>query len=640
MAHYLVTLSLGPVQSLIGAARRTRDLWCGSWLLSEAARAAARALHQRHPGCLIFPCPDHPDDDLRPQNQPGDAANIANVLRAEVELPDDAAVRGLCRDARLAAEARVTGIGESVRDDVRRRGWRLRDDVWEAQIGDVLEGFAAWSQIAAGNGGYRDASRRLGGALAARKATRDFRPCTPLTGPALPKSSLDGALETVLPRSAGDGLSRKLRLTAGFATAGGGEQLDALGVIKRMGGDAEQFTAWPRIAADTWIQRLTDGQRGRLRAACEPLVDVDLATPIRGNAGIYEALPFDGHLLYAFRLENELARVRRECEKDERPSPVVDVLCRLRDCLRDIRDEKTGDGAPAGAPVPYAAVLKADGDRMGHVLSRAESADRSRDVSRALHRFASGVNTLVREHRGHAIYAGGDDVLALVPLAQAVDCSRALARHFEAVLGAIAGRLGLGDGERPTLSVGLGIGHVIEPLSALRNRADHAERDAKGDGSPTPRNALAIRLGIRSGTEIRWRAGWCDKAAFEALRRFVSAYRTGELSTRVAYDLRGIHRRLDRLADDHGETARGMRAAEVERLLDRARRHGGDRPVPDDLRRLVRERAGNRPRTDPPDRVEKRDETTGRGPLEELADSLLIARWLAARTANDLGEES
>ncbi len=438
MARYLVTLSLGPVQSLIGAARRTRDLWCGSWLLSEAARAAARVLHQRHPDCLIFPCPEHPDDDLQPQNRPGDTENIANVLRAEVELPDDAAARGLCRDARQAAAARVTDIGDSVRDTLRQRSWRLRDNVWEAQIGDILEGFAAWSQIAAGNGGYRDASRRLGGALAARKATRDFRPCSPLKGLALPKSSLDGARETVLPRwSVGDPLSRRLRLTAGFAAAGAGEQLDALGVIKRMGGDAEQFTAWPRIAADTWIQRLTDGQQGRLRTAYEPLGKVDLATRVRGNAGIYEALPFDGHLLYGFRLENELARVDHASEKNVRPSADSNALRGLRDCLREVRNEKTADGTPAGAPVPYAAVLKADGDRMGHMLSRAESADHSRHISRALRRFTSAVRTIVQERRGHAVYAGGDDVLALMPLAKAVACSRALACHFGAELGAI-----------------------------------------------------------------------------------------------------------------------------------------------------------------------------------------------------------
>ena len=97
MERFLVTLSLGPVQSLIGAARRTRDLWCGSWLLSEAARAAARVLHQRQPGCLIFPCPEYPDTDLDPQDEPGDAANFANVLRAEVSVPDAPAARALCR---------------------------------------------------------------------------------------------------------------------------------------------------------------------------------------------------------------------------------------------------------------------------------------------------------------------------------------------------------------------------------------------------------------------------------------------------------------------------------------------------------------------------------------------------------------
>ncbi len=197
--------------------------------------------------------------------------------------------------------------------------------------------------------------------------------------------------------------------------------------------------------------------------------------------------------------------------------------------------------------------------------------------------------------------------------------------------------MGLADGDRPTLSVGLGIGHVLEPLSTLRNRADQAERDAKGDDSPTPRNALAIRLGIRSGTEIRWRAQWCDEAAFKALGRFISAYRTGELSTRVAYDLREIHRRLDRFVDDHGETARGMRAAEVERLLDRARNDGGQRSVPNDLRRLIRERAECDPgRTRPT--MSRSGTRRGSGPLAELADSLLIAHWLAARTANDLGE--
>lgn len=167
MPRFLITLSLGPVQSLIADARRTRDLWGGSWLLSEAARAAARALHERHPECLIFPCPDNPDDDLEPQDAPREAANIANVLRAEVALDDADAVSALCNEAKSAAMVRVKELGERSRQPL---GRPLREDVWCTQIDDILESFAAWVEITDGNGGYKDAARRLGGV---------FQPCPP-----------------------------------------------------------------------------------------------------------------------------------------------------------------------------------------------------------------------------------------------------------------------------------------------------------------------------------------------------------------------------------------------------------------------------------------------------------------------------
>ena len=608
MARFLVTLSLGPVQSLIGAARRTRDLWCGSWLLSEAARAAARSLHGHRPGCLIFPCPDDPAVDLQPQDKPGDAANIANILRAEVDLPDAEAARALCDEAKSAAEKRLTEIGESARGELERMERPLRADVWRARIDDLLESFSAWVPIGSGAGadGYTQASEKLRLVLAARKATRDFRACKPLPTPGLPKSSLDGAFETVLPVwPAGDRARRKLRLSDG-------EQLDALGVIKRLAGDSEQFTAWPRIAADPWIIQLTDDQQQRLRNACEALVGLDLATRVGGNDGIYRALPFDALMLYAFRLDNALSCEPAGTERHE-------ALRALKGCIQQISREKAGGGVPTGDPVPYAAILKADGDRMGALLARAGSAEQSRTISRALHRFASSVRGLVRKHRGHAVYAGGDDVLALVPLAQAVDCARALADAFADSLDGIAAELDIPGPERPTLSVGLGIGHVMEPMGALRDRADRAERDAKGDSTTKPRNALAIALGIRSGAEIQWRAQWDDNQAFDALTRLTAAFREGLLPSRAAHDLRAIGLRLADQCED--ETARGMRAAEVNRLLDRARGEGGSRRIPAELRRLVRDRAAARP-------------------LNKLADELIIARWLSARTAGDLEERT
>ena len=604
MERFLVTLSLGPVQSLIGAARRTRDLWCGSWMLSEASRAAARVLHTRHPGCLIFPCPANPCVDLRPQQQPGDAANIANILRAEVAAPSAADVRALCEDAKAAAVCRLTDLGASARVQLTKAEPPLRDNVWRAQIDDILEVFAAWVPIAEEGDGYQAASQRLGGVLAARKATRDFRPCPPLNAQGLPKSSLDGAFETVLPHwKIGHWARHKLRLSDG-------EQLDALGVIKRLAGASDQFTAYPRIAADPWIDLLTCKQKQELRNAYEPLVGHDLATRVTGNAKIYDDLPFDAELLYPIRLDNALAYATDPTELED--------LGDLKTCIKGI-SKPAGDEPGAGEPVPYAVILKADGDRMGELLSRADSAERSRKISRALHdEFASKVAGIVRDHRGHAIYAGGDDVLALVPLVGALDCAKDLADEFARSLAKIATDLEIEAGKRPTLSVGLGIGHFMEPLGALRARADRAEHAAKGDATNTPRNALAIALGIRAGAELKWRAQWSDKTALDTLRTLTAAFRDRSLPTRAAYDLRGVDRRLAWLREDDSGRARGMQAAEVARMLARKRTETGEH-IPDKLRDLIRKQA----------KVQ---------PLRELADTLIVARWLSARAAGDLGE--
>ena len=42
--EHLLAIALGPVQEFIATARRTRDLYAGSRLLSEAAARAAKAL--------------------------------------------------------------------------------------------------------------------------------------------------------------------------------------------------------------------------------------------------------------------------------------------------------------------------------------------------------------------------------------------------------------------------------------------------------------------------------------------------------------------------------------------------------------------------------------------------------------------
>jgi CRISPR-associated protein Cmr2 len=630
MSTYLIALSLGPVQSLIEAARRTRDLWCGSWLLSEASKAAALELHAAQPGSLIFPFTENPAEALRPRDKPGDIANTSNIIRASIDADDPEKISRLCERAKGAAEERIARLCLIGKDKLGDK-LPLHEDLWDKQIGDILECYSAWTVIRPGET-YGAASKRLGGLHAARKATRHFRPAATAPHDALgygiPKSSLDAARESVLKLKRAErddpmyrGPMRKLRLA-------GNEQLDALGVAKRLAGDPEQFTAYARVAADAWVQSLTEEQRQAIRRDYEPLArdDSDLATFVRGNHRTYDSLPVDGELLYRFRLDN--ARQRRDLTDSEKRH-----LGGLNGTLKAIAEKVDASGTAFAGPVPYGVILKADGDRMGALLSKAVESEHARAISKALSGFADAVPAIVRKYRGHAIYSGGDDVLAMLPLQQSVDAADELRRCFATALNSIADTLGIAPADRPSLSVGLGIGHVMEPLGSLRQRAEGAEKEAKGNalGTDETRNALAIRLGIRSGAEYGWRSRWDHPTALPDLKKLKQAFADRALPSRIAYDLRAVADRLKGLdkwvaegesdADkaERSRTLAGMRAAETRRVLARARTEAGEKEIAPDLIDMLAERAAS----------------MGIG---RLADTLIIARWLAARTAADVGD--
>jgi CRISPR-associated protein Cmr2 len=627
MATYLLTLTLGPVQSLIEAARRTRDLWCGSWLLSESAKAAALVLQNYQSGCLIFPATGL---DLQPSEYPkDDDANIANVIRALLEAENEPAVRLLAQQAKQAATDRLAALCQMGRDKLTaNNGIELpfHEEIWQAQLLDILECFAAWVEVGQGEHAYQTAAQQLAGLLAARKATRDCLPAAATAdslGAGIPKSSLDGARESVI------NLPRQLRSQAQYQRSlrklglSKGEELDALGIAKRMAGDVEQFTPYTRIAADSWLLLLVQQQPAllaELNHVYAPLVAGDLASKVQGNQDIYAALPYDAQLLYSFRLDNAL-----KLAGDHQFGNLSDqaLLDAFQKTLIKIPNE-------LGGPVPYAVVLKADGDRMGVLLGKAQNVAQSSAVSSALHRFAQKVRQLVREYRGHAIYAGGDDVLALLPLEQAVACAQALALAFQQALDGVAAELGLTEAERPTLSVGLGIGHILQPLGQLRARANQAELDAKGDATTQPRNALAIRLGVRAGTEVAYRCRWDDAGSLQFLQQMILAYQQNQCPARLAFELQALAVKLAwtlTAADPCTKVADGtnsipclpqIQAAELARTLARKRQTGNDAELNKEMVALLTIQA----------------EKTG---LQQLADTLIIARWLSARTAKDIG---
>ncbi|WP_428243451.1 type III-B CRISPR-associated protein Cas10/Cmr2 [Gynuella sp.] len=590
MNDYLLVISIGPVQSLIEAGRRTRDLWCGSWLLSEVSRAAALHLHQRHNGCLIFPNPENPDEALQPQTDTlTESANIANVIRAQVSVESKEDLAVLVAETKKAAQNRLADIFQQAYEKLKAHqiDQCIDPDSWQNQQQDMLEIFSAWVLVQ--NGDYKYASNRVGALLSARKNTRDFLP--PSGAREVHKSSLDGANDSVLLKPN----EQKLRRSLGLS---GDELLDSLGVVKRLAGPSDQFTAFSRIVANDWIESLSPETLANLNSAYEILAEKNIATRTKGNQDIYASFPYDAEYLFTSRLE-ALADVE-ESDKTE----LLHLLNRLD-----------------SSPVPYGVLLKADGDHMGALLGKAEDAQASRTISAALHKFASSVHSIVRDQKGQAIYAGGDDVLAFVPLSQAFACAKELATEFARIMEPVAQPLLSGNDPYPTLSVGLAIGHFVQPMRQLRHRSVAAEKHAKGSIEQKPRKALAIHLGIRSGHDIQWRCRWDDKQTLNAMDQFIQAFSASELPSRISQDLREMSLRLRWTHDDSiSESDRiGIQTSELQRMLARARLPGqSDAKISPTLKTEIQSLA---------------QELS----LSELADLLLIARWLSGKTQTDIG---
>jgi len=81
--QYLFLVTIGPVQGFIKTARRSRDLWFGSWLLSELSKVAAKTIvDQNSLQNLIFPAPHD-----APTLGAGSTLSVANKIVALVPRP-------------------------------------------------------------------------------------------------------------------------------------------------------------------------------------------------------------------------------------------------------------------------------------------------------------------------------------------------------------------------------------------------------------------------------------------------------------------------------------------------------------------------------------------------------------------------
>ncbi|CAM3822392.1 type III-B CRISPR-associated protein Cas10/Cmr2 [Marinicrinis lubricantis] len=516
----LMLFSIGPVQDFIAQARRTRDLWFGSFLLSRLSRAAAEAFRDRN-GKIVYP---HIDWET-----PSDRAKVTNKLLGYVEsdCPQQLALEIRTEVARAWKKIADESL-EHLRPYVNER-------LWDRQIKDFIEFYAVWVPLHDLKD-YGTALKRAEQLLIARKTLRDFKQNEPARMFGEKKSSLDSGRESVL-------LPDKHHYLSRFGIKSN-ETLDAISAVKRLSmytHDNSHFVSVCDVAFNNFRRRLQMDEK--LQSQVE-----DYISKLRGIDPVFGKLNLGGdgqfRLFYESRIEEFVdEQANPPMQGDKKRKVIVQAIKELEALYRRI----------SLRPTPYYAFLLCDGDRMGESLNELSTFEQYGEFTERLSRFAVRAEDIISSCEGRLVYSGGDDVMAYLPIDKCLEAAANLQQSFGRIMKEAVPK----GGRRPTLSIGIAVVHMMEILGDVRQLAAEAERMAKQE-----RNSLAIVYRKRNGgNQMQVRLSF-DELPVERLQRIQQWYRDQLFSFSFAYELRGLYEEYRRLnsgslwLSDHEQASR------------------------------------------------------------------------------------
>lgn len=621
MKQYMLIFSLGSVQIFIEQARKTRDLWLGSFLIAKLMETAMREVEEKSKQAnlkvnFVFPAE-------RSLNK-----KYATLPHKYVAIFDNPS------DASTAVEWSKEGMQrcwQTLSDDVRKniipekyQSDETLNKLWDEQsdLDTCFETF--WVIVEGDTDTYASWLKSAEDALEARKRVKDFQ----FRQEPGEKSTISGE------RQALHGTHQFTRdevkkFWGDLATSrsdkdiskDGSERLDALDTIKRFASVSriidpevgspeishkQAFPSTSSIATATFVERLFT------------LANNQLDAWIRATRGLDEMQP--GAIPYLRELQRRLGKNEQILERDG--DCYFKETFTARHIEKDYPSQKNkadeiANRGNAGLsalfaatnqstirhPTPYYAIVKMDGDNMGNVLSGLNREDHEK-ISKELSTFArKKVPQLIEgEYPGRLVYAGGDDVLALVPLARDLpEEERKKNGTIHTVLGLVK-RLREQFGEIHenipsvpgpiTASAGIAIAHHYTALSAVLRATREAERLAK---DRYDRNALVVTVMRRSGEQTsvgcHWEYEGLEEEAQPVLLflRFYELFDLDVLSPKCIYTLLEEAPTLVILELDDEEKS-AAQASEIKRVLRRQRNENKKDQLPDEkINQLARD---------------------------------------------------
>jgi len=588
MKEYMLIFSLGPVQSFIAQARKTRDLWLGSFLLSTLMEAGMKGTDK---AAFVFPSkqtiegriPDLPNKFIATFNTDVEANTC--VERTEKQIKN--AWRSMCDDVWAKVIQLYSGQNETTRA------------IWTSQTNPDTLFEIYWAIVKKDNALYELWLERTQAALDARKRLRDFKPQSEEEGE---KSTISGERAALRGRGSSreevrtfwKGLANLPDISVYDLNKEGEERLDAIDTVKRFAYSSQRlegiggsFPSTSSIATATFVEKLlgSDAEAAVLKDWLDATKRLDTMSPdtipyleAKSRPQQRSILNRDGDCYFSetftpYRLKkdyhrtNDAEAIAREGQK----------------ALRGLYQ------AVDSRPTSYYAMIQMDGDKMGTLLSGVKDDKEHTAISAALSDFSRKVAPHLVQERfpGRLIYAGGDDVFALAPLARdkkreqsdemitILDLVNQLQQEYRNTVRPVVPQEK--RNQRVTASTGIAIAHHYTSLSYVRRMSKAAEDTAK---KKYGRNALVVRVLRRSGEQTQVGCHWDypelaedEQSPIKLFIRFYELFKQDILSPKCVHTLLEEAPALVYLTEKHdvGNTKYDARASEIKRVLLRQR---------------------------------------------------------------------
>lgn len=515
MSRYLFLLTVTPVQSFIIAARKTQDLYAGSYILSHLCRVSVYKAKSHYNAEIIFP-----NTDLK---------SLPNRLLAVFDTENDEKLTDIGWDMEQTVLKEFSAMADQL---ICRLNLPPHED-FPKQINNYFQVF--WTFYPLKERTYAEAYRQIEASLNSIKNVRNFdqlaeegRKCT-VTGE-----------HNVLYYKDNENKRKKIK-GAIFVSEripdkylAPGEALGGIAIVKRCA---------DRFFGEEFNSRFPSTSRVALMNALNKLA--------MKNSEYHNILDREFEEQDIFALKNGIKTVKDQlAEKVYKQLDTYKIACS-----------------------PYYAVLLFDGDSMGTWLSGVKLKNGVSlqkfhiELSEKLGSFAKlAEEQVLVPPKGITVYAGGDDFLGLVNLSYLLEVIKELREQFEHTID-----LSEFTDKKLTFSAGVAVGHYKTPLTEVLAWARRMEKEAKKIDMGKDAFGLAIlkHSGEINKTVYKWKCNgdWTT----DLVDKLISYIKNDFSSTFIRYfqfEFRSLMDNNGRL--DPEKLSDGMVKIEMKRLIDRA----------------------------------------------------------------------